>query len=54
LLKDNDIQKRRAAVWALEKLLSRKAVKALRNALNDEDEEVRMWAKFALENITTK
>ena len=53
LLGVDDVQRRRAAVWALTKIPSEKAVNPLIKSLEDRDEEVNVLAKLALEKIGT-
>jgi HEAT repeat protein len=48
LLQSRHVKTRRAAAWALDKIPSEKAMAHLRNALKDQDEEVRFWASQAL------
>jgi HEAT repeat protein len=50
-LENESIKIRRAAAWALCQTKSADAVKHLRTALKDEDEDVRYWAAEALKTI---
>lgn len=52
-LESDDLNLRRASVWALEKMPSFEMVIPLIELLDDKDWDVRMWAVWALEKIGT-